>query len=133
MLETYAIIVSINERREKAIDDLINLLDETRKAFLLGARGCRFECRSIMYGALTIQSNDLLLPKAEGPFPNLNYKSLVQRIMAFRSPQWYNSSSRYSSYGSNSKYCCPEASFASIFGVLEEFLEGLELNQFTSP
>lgn len=128
-MKTYSIIVSINERREKAIEDLIDLLDETRNAFLLGARGCRFECRSIMYGALTIQSNDLLLPKPECPFPNLNYKSLVQRVMAFQSPAWYDSPSRYSS----DKHSYPEASFASIFGAREEFLEGLELNQFTSP
>lgn len=131
-LKTYGIIVSINERREKAIEDLIDLVDETRNGFLLGARGCRFECRSIMYGALTFQSNDLLLPKPECPFPNLNYKSLVQRITAFQSPEWYDSSSRYSNYGSNNRHRCPEASFASIFGALEGSLDGLELDQFTT-
>lgn len=92
-----------------------------------------------MYGALAIQSNDLLLPKPECPSPNLNYKSLVQRVMAFQSPEWHASSSGYSgysgysSYGSNYKHRCADASFASIFGALEEVLEGLELDQFTSP
>lgn len=123
----------MNELREKAINDLIDLLDGTREGFLLGTRGCRFECSSIMYGALTIQSNDLLLSKPEWPFPNLSYQSLVQTIMAFRSPEWYDSASRYSSYGYNNKHSCPEASFASIFGPLEEFLQGLELDHFTSP
>ncbi|KAJ5380827.1 uncharacterized protein N7496_003255 [Penicillium cataractarum] len=127
------VIVSINERREKGINDLIDLLDGTRKAFLLRDRGCCLECSSIMYGALTIQSNDLLLSKPEWPFPNLSYKSLVQTIMAIKSPRWYDSESRYSGYGSSSKHSCPEASFASIFGGLGKSLEGFELNQFTSP
>ncbi|KAJ5378338.1 uncharacterized protein N7496_005747 [Penicillium cataractarum] len=69
-----------------------------------------------MYGALTIQSKDLLLTKPEIPFPNVNYKSLVQRMTDFRSPE-----------------CCPGSSFASIFGALEGSLEGLELDQFNSP
>ncbi|KAJ5882820.1 uncharacterized protein N7473_011082 [Penicillium subrubescens] len=129
-----SVIVSINEGREKAIHNLILLLDETRDAFLLGTRGCRFECRSIMYGALTMQmqSNNLLSPEKKGPFPNLNYRSLVQGVKAFKSPEWYDSSSRYSSYGSSHVQRCAEASFASIFGGLEESLEGLELSRFTN-
>jgi hypothetical protein len=136
-LKTHAITGSMNERREKAINNLIVLLHETRDAFLHGTRGCCFECRSIMYGALTMQmqSSNLLLPKPETPFPNLNYNSLVRRVLAFTSPAWYDSSSNYSSYStyrSSYMHCCSDASFATIFGILEDSLEGLELNRFTS-
>jgi hypothetical protein len=131
--KTNLIIVTMNELREKAINDLIDLLDGTRQAFLRGTRGCRFECSSIMYGALTIQSNDLLLSKPKWPFPNLSYKSLVQTIMAFRSPEWFDSASRYSNYGYNNKHNCPDASFASVFGPLEEFIQGLEQDHIASP
>ncbi|KAJ5751418.1 uncharacterized protein N7511_008383 [Penicillium nucicola] len=79
-----------------------------------------------MYGALTMQmrSSNLLLPKPKTPFPNLDYNSLMRRIMAFTSPEWYNSSSN--------PPICPDASFASVFAVLKDSLEGLELNRFTS-
>ncbi|KAJ5926369.1 hypothetical protein N7516_008142 [Penicillium verrucosum] len=131
------VIGSMNESREKAINNLIVLLHETRNAFLHGTRGCGFECRSIMYGALTMemQSSNLLVPKPENPSPNLDYNSLMQRVMAFRSPGWYVSSSiysGYSSYGSSSMHRCSDSSFASVFDKLEDSLEGLELNRFTS-
>ncbi|KAJ5472026.1 hypothetical protein N7539_008595 [Penicillium diatomitis] len=121
------VIVLINRRREKAIKKLIDLIGDTRKQYLLGALGCRFECRSIMYGALTIQSKDLLLPYRECPFPNVNYRSLLQRMTKFRTPEWYDSPSRYID-----NHSCPGSFFASIFGALEGFLEGLELDQFKS-
>ncbi|KAJ5712963.1 uncharacterized protein N7483_010144 [Penicillium malachiteum] len=131
--KTYGILESINECREKAIQDLIVLLIKTRDGFLLGTRGCRYECRLIIYGALTIQmqSIDLLLLKSEAPFPRLNYTSFVQSVMAFTSLAWYDSSFRYSTYGTNYTHRCPNASFASIFQNLNETVDGLELSQFT--
>ncbi|KAJ6015255.1 hypothetical protein N7540_009846 [Penicillium herquei] len=122
---------SMNIRREEAIDNLITLLHETRDAFIHGNRGCCFECRSVMYGALTMQmhSNNLLSPKPETPFTNLAYHSLVRRILAFTSPQWESPKtySSYQSYRSNSRHDCPNASFESIFMMLNDYLEGLEL------
>ncbi|KAJ5472054.1 hypothetical protein N7539_008623 [Penicillium diatomitis] len=121
------VIVSINRRREEAIERLIDLIDYTRRQYLLGARGCRLECRSIMYGALTIQSKDLLLPHREFPFPNVSYRSLVQKMTNFRSLEWYDSPSKCIN-----KHSCPGSSFASTFGALDGFLEGLELEQFNA-
>lgn len=85
----------MNKYRERAINNLIVVLHETRNAFLHGARGCCFECRSIMYGALTLQmqSVKLLSPKPEAPFPDLSYNYLVRMAMAFTSPAWHDRSS----------------------------------------
>ncbi|KAJ5183240.1 hypothetical protein N7492_000856 [Penicillium capsulatum] len=128
------IIDSMNKYRERAINNLIVVLHETRNAFLHGARGCCFECRSIMYGALTLQmqSVKLLSPKPEAPFPDLSYNYLVRMAMAFTSPAWHDRCSSYSRYGSNYQHRCSDASFASIFDMLKDSLEGLELIRFAS-
>jgi hypothetical protein len=93
----------MNICRQEAIENLVTLLHKTRDAFLYGTRGCGFECRSIMYGALTMgmESSNLLSPKPVIPFPNLNYNCLARNIMAFTSPRWYGLSPGYSSYGSS--------------------------------
>lgn len=79
----------MNDRREKAISDIIPLLRERRKAFLNDSQGCGFECSSIMYGALSKQmrSNGLLSPWPAAPFSGLEYKLIVQRVLAFESPR----------------------------------------------
>ncbi|KAJ5585246.1 uncharacterized protein N7459_005046 [Penicillium hispanicum] len=126
------VIGSMNECREKAINDLIVLLYDTRDAFLRGSRGCCFECRSIMYGGLTLQmqSNNLLLPKPKAPFPNLNYNHLVRTVMKFTSPRWYNTL-RFSIYEPHDLHNCSDASFKSMFVKLADCVEGLELEQLT--
>jgi hypothetical protein len=125
-------VVSINKCRENAIHNLVITLHETRGAFLDGTRGCCFECRSFMYGTLTMQmqSSNLLSPKPKAPFLNLNYNDLVQTVLAFKSPRWYGSNTSYSSYGSSSFHDCPDASFASLFAILKDPLEGLDLQDF---
>ncbi|KAJ5775855.1 uncharacterized protein N7511_000866 [Penicillium nucicola] len=127
------VIVSINKCRENAIHNLVITLHETRGAFLDGTRGCCFECRSFMYGTLTMQmqSSNLLSPKPKAPFLNLNYNGLVKTILAFRSPRWYGSNTSYSSYRSSDFHDCPDASFASLFAILKDPLEGLDLQDFT--
>ena len=122
----------MNECRERAINDLIVLLYGIRDAFLRGSRGCYFECRSIMYRGLSMrmQSNNLLLPKPEAPFPNLNYNHLVRRVIEFISPRWYNTSG-FSSYRHNSLHYCFDASFESIFAKLADSVQGLELERLT--
>ncbi|KAJ5155640.1 hypothetical protein N7492_008443 [Penicillium capsulatum] len=133
VIETDETTESMNRCREKAISDLIVQLHETRDAFLHASLGCCFECRSIMYGALTLQmqSSNLLSPKPEAPFPNLDYNCLVQWVMAFRSPGWYDSPSRYSSYSQSALHRCSDASFISAFAKLKDSLEGLDLNRLT--
>lgn len=123
----------MNICRQEAIENLVTLLHKTRDAFLYGTRGCGFECRSIMYGALTMgmESSNLLSPKPVIPFPNLNYNCLARNIMAFTSPRWYGLSPGYSSYGSSYPHGCPNASFASVFAMLKDCLEGLEMKEFT--
>lgn len=116
----------MDDRRQKAITDLILRLHETHEEFLSGSRGCGYECSSIMYGALTkkMQSNALLCPRPEIPFVDLNYRSLVLRVSSFTSPNWDNA---YSSYGIN-VHSCADSSFKSIFGKLSGTIEGLDLD-----
>ncbi|KAL4933590.1 uncharacterized protein BDV17DRAFT_252356 [Aspergillus undulatus] len=85
----YHVIRSIDDRRQEAIADLFSRLDETRDSLLRGSRDCSFECISIMYGALSIQmeSNALLSSRTAPPFPGLNYKGLVQKVLSFTSPK----------------------------------------------
>lgn len=119
----------MKEYREKAINNLVVLLHETRHNFSHGTPGRPSECRSIMYRALTMQMqlSSLLLPKPENPFPNLNYNSLAHRVIAFTSPGWYDLSSSYSGYSnyrSSSMHRCSDASFVSVFEKLEGSLGG---------
>lgn len=77
---------------------------------------------------MQMQSNNLLLPKPETPFPNLSYNHLVRTVMEFTSPRWYNTSV-FSSYRPNSLHYCFDASFESIFAKLAGSVEGLELER----
>lgn len=117
----------MNERRELAIENVMEFLSKTREEYLLNVRGCSFECRSIMYGALAILSKDLLKSNPERPFSNWSYEFFARKIKAFKSPDWYDSPSRYSSY----EHSCGDAGFAQIFRTVEDSLKGLELNQFS--
>ncbi|KAJ5135222.1 uncharacterized protein N7515_004500 [Penicillium bovifimosum] len=120
------VIDSMNERREKAISNVIARLYETRDAFLHGTIGCSFECRSIMYGALSIQmqSNNLLSPKPETPFLDLNCNCLVRTVKAFKSPEWWDDD--------DDEHACYDSSLPSLFSELEDSLGGLQLNEFTA-
>ncbi|KAL3440911.1 hypothetical protein BJX65DRAFT_316080 [Aspergillus insuetus] len=83
------VMESMNSHRQGAIPSVVNRLDKTRDEFMGGTQGCSLECRSIMYGALTLQmrSNALLAPTPIAPFPNSNYKTLVQKVLSFTPPQ----------------------------------------------
>ncbi|KAJ5193344.1 hypothetical protein N7449_009486 [Penicillium cf. viridicatum] len=120
----------INKSREEAINNLVLLLHATLEALLSRSRGCSFECSSIMYGALTMNmgSIHLLSPKPAAPFPSLNYNDLTQKVLSFTSPEWYDSSCRYSGY----LHRCPDSSFASIFANLNVCVQGLDLNSLDS-
>lgn len=60
----------------------------------------------------------------EIPFQNLTYSILVERILAFKSPQWYmlNSSSRYYPGYDTSPHLSYNASFSLVFATLNKFL-----------
>jgi hypothetical protein len=120
----------MNSCRQDAIENVMLLLRTTWEAFLSGNRGCRFECKSIMYGALTIQirSSQLLSPTPETPFPGLSYKDLVREVISFISPQWYGASDPAKR---NRSFChnCPDSSFTPLFAVLNHSIEGLDLDK----
>ena len=115
----------MNDKRQGAIGGLIFRLEETRDELQNGSKGCGFECSSIMYGALTKQmhSNDLLSLRPVAPFPDLNYRSLMQKVLSFRSPVWYGPVSYYSNY----RHSCRYSTFKLLFDVLEDTLEGHDL------
>ncbi|KAH8693843.1 hypothetical protein BGW36DRAFT_463486 [Talaromyces proteolyticus] len=120
------VLESMNDCRELCIDNIVILLHEKQDALLSGIQGCSFECSSIMYGALTkqIQSNRLLSPRPVAPFLRLNYKQLVQSLLSFQSPQW--SSQAYSTV--SPFHSCDYSSFESIFGQLNDSIDGLQLD-----
>jgi hypothetical protein len=118
----------MNSCRQDAIENVMLLLRTTWEAFLSGNRGCKFECKSIMYGALTIQirSSQLLSPTPETPFPGLGYKDLVREVLSFTSPRWYGASS---DPAKRNRHNCPDSSFTSLFAVLNHSIEGLDLDK----
>ena len=114
----------MNMRRQEAIESIISQLYEKQEAFLNGTLGCSFECSSIMYGALSkhMQSTGLLSPKPMVPFLGMNYNQLVQKVLSFKSPQWYRSSS----YKSHS---CEDGNFRYLFPSLDDNFEGFDLQE----
>ncbi|KAJ5425196.1 hypothetical protein N7465_000266 [Penicillium sp. CMV-2018d] len=123
------VIELMNKSREEAINNLVHLLHATLEAFLSRSRGCRLECSSIMYGALAIhmESIHILSPKPAGPFPNLNYNDLRQKVLSFGSPPWCEIYSRH-----GSSHVCHDSSFRSLFQDLDYSIEGLNLVSLNS-
>lgn len=111
----------MNLRRQEAIESIICQLYEKQEAFLSGTRGCGFECSSIMYGALSkhMQLTGLLSPKPMAPFLRMNYNQLVQKVLSFKSPQWYRSS--------YTLHSCKDGSFRNLFPSLDDNFDGFDL------
>lgn len=121
----------MNDQRQGVIAGLVPRLHETRAKLLNGSQSCSFECSSIMYGPLVhqMQSNVLLWPEPAVPFPILNYSILVQKVLSFKSPKWYSSSSSSSSYHySGYQHSCLHSSFKSLLDGLNHKIEGLGLD-----
>ncbi|KAI7975708.1 hypothetical protein EIK77_001182 [Talaromyces pinophilus] len=120
-MSTNKIAVSLNNGRQKAIDKLFDFVQETQEAFLNGSIGCDFECSSIMYGALAsnILSKDLRL-RPVTPFLELEYRSLIRKLLSFDSPVWSMARSRQ-------LHSCSDSSFKLLFSNLPETIEGLEI------
>ncbi|CAG8127087.1 unnamed protein product [Penicillium nalgiovense] len=128
------VIGLMNTSREGAINNLLLRLHASREALLGGSRGCGFECRAILYGALTMQmqSSQLLSPKPAAPFPRLDYKVLRSKILSFKSPKWSNCNQARDPGGyyntNTARHTCPDSSFATLFANFNECIEGLDLN-----
>ncbi|KAK6816096.1 hypothetical protein RU639_009055 [Aspergillus parasiticus] len=128
----FKVMEAMNRYREEAISNLVTLLHDTREALLSGTRGCCFECSSIMYGALTkeIRSVDLFLARPEAPFPGLNYKDLVRKVLSFTVPRWNTRRSPIPGHTSSpfSQHSCSDSSFKALFGNLNDNIQGLDLH-----
>ncbi|CEL06506.1 hypothetical protein ASPCAL09682 [Aspergillus calidoustus] len=115
-----------------SIERVLDKLYHTQEALLSGSRGCDFECSSMMYGALTreMRSASLLSPRPAPPFDEISYKTLVKKILAFRSPSWTGwSSSAYLGYG-NSPHSCSTSNFNKIFSGMNDAIEGLKVSVY---
>lgn len=79
-----------------------------------------------MYGALA--KNMLskgLSQRPMIPFPKMNYKSLVKKVLSFKSPEWSSCRSRCHIYS--------HSSFLDLFRDLNDSIEGLDIQpHFTS-
>lgn len=124
----------MNDRRQEAISGLVLQIHNKRDQFLYANQGCGFECSSIMYGALTKQmhSNALLSPRPEAPFPGRSYSALAKTVVSFKLPQWFERPLRYSGYSQVSKHSCVYSSISTLFGDLDDAIEGLDLNNFVN-
>lgn len=112
----------MNERRNEAINHLLTRLHGLRKGLLMGTQGCNFMCRSVAYGALTLEMNSesLLSPTLAAPFLGLSYKSLVHKVVSFQSPRWYDGP------GNSYRHVCALSRFESLVGPLNR-IEGLQI------
>lgn len=91
---------------------VFKFLDTIQKEFLLGERGCSFECSSILLGALLkeLHQHKLRDPRPEPPFIGLNLTDLFKTLQQFRNPEWYTQArhARYDSY--RDRHVCSLAS-----------------------
>ncbi|KAB8268617.1 alkaline-phosphatase-like protein [Aspergillus minisclerotigenes] len=61
----------------------------------------------------------------EAPFPGLNYKDLVKKVLSFKVPRWTTPSQGYSS---GHRHSCSDSSFEALFGILNDTIRGLDLH-----
>lgn len=115
---------SMNVRRRSAIKKILDRLHNTLEELLSGDRGCNFECRSMAYGALTLEMNsaNLLSSTLAAPFQGLSYKSLLEKIESFHSPDW----DHHHKYNYRS---CRLRSLKSLAGTLDSHIEGVDIDR----
>ncbi|KAJ5936034.1 hypothetical protein N7454_005332 [Penicillium verhagenii] len=124
------VIVAINKGREDGLDHLITRLNQARLAYLDGTEGCDLERHSRMYEFLTMkmQRHKLLSPNPMAPFCGMTYLRTMTKIKSFISP-------RRGIFGYDPHYKdmhkCPQTSSISKISLLNAFLKGLELKDFT--
>lgn len=122
---------SMNDHRENAIGAMTSLIDETLDHFLNDRHDCsrKFECCSIMFGALVKQlnSSSLFSPKPVAPFVGSNYRQFVQTIKSFKTPQWNCNCDCDYSYRSYS-----DCSFQVLFEHLRDTIDGLDIHKFVT-
>ncbi|EED18699.1 hypothetical protein TSTA_124260 [Talaromyces stipitatus ATCC 10500] len=85
------LIDNLNEKREKAIQSVLAALQKQRSIFLGDSWACEyaFECTSMLLGGLEKQMfANGLSPEPVPPFVGFSYKDLVNKIRAFKAPEW---------------------------------------------
>ncbi|KAJ5219711.1 hypothetical protein N7468_008915 [Penicillium chermesinum] len=124
------VIRSINKTREEAIKNVLQLLHKTREAFLNEDKGCGYECRSIMNGALAMQirSSPHLSTMPKAPFRWLSYEILKENVLSFKSPRWFEL--QISRGAGSYRHGCPDSCFDSLFAVLNDPIKGLNIGEF---
>lgn len=125
----------MEKTRREAIENVMLHIHQKCEDFLSGDQGCGFECKSIMYGALTLQirSRHLLSPTPVSPFPGISYRNLIQEVLSFRSPRWYESSASFPKRGHALRHDCPDSSFKILFADFNHSIEGLQLDELSNP
>ncbi|KAM5467099.1 hypothetical protein MauCBS54593_005719 [Microsporum audouinii] len=118
------VINTLDKRRTQAIESTISMLNQWQQDLTNNSRGCNFECRSMMLGALikNMHSHDLLSPQPKAPFLGLSVQSLRNAVNSFRSPDWY-CKDRYRNHGDR----CGNSSFEKLFRSFGVNLAGLDL------
>ncbi|PLN85298.1 hypothetical protein BDW42DRAFT_2058 [Aspergillus taichungensis] len=83
-----AVIDQINRTRSESISGMIREMNSRRDYFLTGARGCCFECSSIMFGALTKNMHAIkLYPTQPGyPYTGMSRNELTRKVRSFAVP-----------------------------------------------
>ncbi|PKY05155.1 hypothetical protein P168DRAFT_234322 [Aspergillus campestris IBT 28561] len=79
------VIDLINRTRSLAIYRMIEQMNLRRDYFLTGARGCSYECSSIMLGALTRNMHAIdLYPEQPGdPYTGMSRNKLIEKVRSF--------------------------------------------------
>lgn len=129
------ITASMEKSRREAIENVMLHIHQTCEDFLSGNQGCGFECKSIMYGALSLQirSSHLLSPTPVTPFPCISYRNLIQELLSFISPRWYESSASFPKRGHALHHNCSDSSFTTLFANFNPSIEGLQLDELSNP
>ncbi|EAW11244.1 BTB/POZ domain-containing protein [Aspergillus clavatus NRRL 1] len=119
------LIETMYSTRESWIDTIIKRLRQAQADLFSGKLGCGLECRSIMYGALTLQMHPtgLLSPSLIAPYLGANYHQIVQHISALASPEWGSTSK--SARGNLRRHSCSASSFVWLLGYPSGSIPGI--------
>ncbi|KAI0101463.1 hypothetical protein F4776DRAFT_658217 [Hypoxylon sp. NC0597] len=89
----------IEERRQNFLHQIFTHIYGTLELLCDGKAGCRFECSSMLLGALTIQMHKkgILYSRLEPPYSGYSITSAMEMVRNFESPRWTTPGNRYGS------------------------------------
>lgn len=120
-LPIIAVAEKVKERRQESVRQVFTGLKSLLGLLRDGIVGCKFECSSILLGALTIQmhAQGILDPEPEPPYPGYSIISIKEMLKNFENPKWKEIKSSYAHYCSLRYLVDKHVSFE---------VEGLELS-----